>query len=588
MARAGLLDRVAGMTPATALRRAIRLFADGKAERGFALLARAARAGVTEAQYRIGLSYLQGSGVPASRTEAACWLEIAATADHAEAQGLLATLLIEGVATPSSLAVRRGERGAASLFSGDEIAEPDFVQAEKWARQAAERQSANGQAVLAFVLSAGPEAMRNPEEADRWYERSANGGCPQGDLGYGLSLLRSAKGQPDQERRAAEHIRRAARAGITLAIYWLGMLTEHGTGTERDPAAAAELYRRAAAMGHRSAQASWGRALMAGLGVDPNPTEGESWLRRAALAGDPEAATLIGDLYAADGALPPNLAEAAIWFRRAAEAGHPVAARALGLIHLNGAGASRDPKEAAYWLRIAADAGDSRARLELASLILKGLAKSDPEDRASARDWLQGAASSGNLVAALNLGLCLLEGNGVERDERQAAQWLRRAADGIAMGQYWYGRVLVEGRGVGADAEAGRAWIARAAAVGMPEAEAALAEMMVTGRGGVPDRATAVALFERAAGKGHVGAMFALGALNDGGDAANRAFSLRWLRAAAERGHGRAQQLLGRYLAQGLSGERDPDEARLWVAKAAAQGIAEALSDQPQGRLRLW
>jgi len=112
--------------------------------------------------------------------------------------------------------------------------------------------------------------------------------------------------------------------------------------------------------------------------------------------------------------------------------------------------------------------------------------------------------------------------------------------------------------------------------------------MMVTGRGGVPDRATAVALFERAAGKGHVGAMFALGALDDGGDAANRAFSLRWLRAAAERGHGRAQQLLGRYLAQGLSGERDPDEARLWVAKAAAQGIAEALSDQPQGRLRLW
>ena len=180
--------------PATALRRAIRLFADGKAERGFLLLARAARAGVTEAQYRIGLSYLQGSGVPASRTEAARWLEIAATADHAEAQGLLATLLIEGVGTPSSRAARPGERGAGSLFSGDEPAEPDFVQAEKWARRAAERQLANGQAVLAFILSAGPEAMRNPDEAHRWYERSANGGSPQGDLGYGLSLLRSAKG----------------------------------------------------------------------------------------------------------------------------------------------------------------------------------------------------------------------------------------------------------------------------------------------------------------------------------------------------------------------------------------------------------
>ena len=534
------MDRLAALGQATALRRAIRLLDKGEAERGFALLARAARAGVAEAQYRVGRCYLQGSGVPPSRVEAARWLEVAATADHIEAQGLLATLLIEGVSTPSKRAVR----GAASLFSGDEPAEPDFVLAEKWARRAAERQSANGQAVLAFILSAGPEAVRDLEEAHRWYERSANGGSPQGDLGYGLSLLRTAKGRQDEERRAAKHILRAAEAGLPLAVYWLGVLTDHGTGTERDPATAAEHYRRAAAMGHRSAQACWGRALMAGLGVDRNPIEGESWLRRAALAGDPEAAALIGDLYAAGGALPPNLAEAAIWFRRAAEAGHPVAARSLGLIHLNGAGAPRDPKEAALWLRVAADAGDSRARLELASLILKGLADSDPEDLASARDWLEAAAASGNPVAALNLGLCLIEGIGVERDERQAAQWLRRAADGVAMGQYWYGRLLVEGRGVEADAEEGRAWIARAAAVGIPEAEAALAEMMVTGRGGVPDRATAVALFEKAAGKGHVGAMFALGALNDRGDPAKRAFSQRWLRAAAERGHSKARELL--------------------------------------------
>ena len=123
---------------------------------------------------------------------------------------------------------RRGRR--CGLFPGDEPAEPDFVQAEKWARRAAELQSANGQAVLAFILSAGPEALRNPEEAHRWYERSANGGSPQGDLGYGLSLLRSAIGQQDEEQRAAQHIRRAAEAGLPPAIYWQGALTEHGRG----------------------------------------------------------------------------------------------------------------------------------------------------------------------------------------------------------------------------------------------------------------------------------------------------------------------------------------------------------------------
>jgi uncharacterized protein len=557
MARTALMDRLAALTPAAALRRAIRLLDKGKAERGFALLARAASAGVAEAQYRVGRCYLQGSGVPRSRTEAARWLEVAATADHIEAQGLLATLLIEGVSTPT----KRPVHGAASLFSGDEPAEPDFVLAEKWARRAAERQSASGQAVLAFILSAGPEAMRDLEEAHRWYERSANGGSPQGDLGYGLSLLRIAKGQQGEERRAAEHIRRAADAGLPVAVYWLGVLTDHGTGTARNTTAAAELYRRAAAMGHRSAQACWGRALMAGLGVDRNPVEGESWLRRAALVGDPEAAALLGDLYATGGALPPNFAEAEIWFRRAAEAGHPVAARSLGLIYLNGAGAPPDPKEAGLWLRVAADAGDSRARLELASLILKGLADSDAEDLASSADWLEAAAASGNPVAALNLGLCLIEGIGVERDERQAAQWLRRAADGIATGQYWYGRMLVEGRGIAAHAEEGRTWIARAAAVGLPEAEATLAEMMVKGHGGARDLAMAVSLFEKAAGKGHVGAMFALGVLNHGGDATKRAFSLRWLRAAAEHGHRRAQQLLAAALEGENGAARDHEGA---------------------------
>jgi TPR repeat protein len=55
------MDRLAALTPATALRRARRLLDNGNAERGFALLARAARAGMAEAQYRVGRCYLQGS-----------------------------------------------------------------------------------------------------------------------------------------------------------------------------------------------------------------------------------------------------------------------------------------------------------------------------------------------------------------------------------------------------------------------------------------------------------------------------------------------------------------------------------------------
>jgi TPR repeat protein len=73
---------------------------------------------------------------------------------------------------------------------------------------------------------------------------------------------------------------------------------------------------------------------------------------------------------------------------------------------------------------------------------------------------------------------------------------------------------------------------------------------MVNGRGGPRDPAGAASLFESAAAKGHVGAMFALAALKSGGYGvtANHAISVHWLRMAAEHGHGEAQAMLGRSL----------------------------------------
>ena len=53
-----------------------------------------------------------------------------------------------------------------------------------------------------------------------------------------------------------------------------------------------------------------------------------------------------------------------MWFSRAAELGHATAARALGLLHLTGAGVARDPHEAASWFRRSAEAGDKASQSE--------------------------------------------------------------------------------------------------------------------------------------------------------------------------------------------------------------------------------
>src|SRR5512135_2114447 len=162
------LDRLlAPVSPAAALRRGIRLIDQGNAKDAFPLLTRAARAGIAEAEYRVGRCYLEGAGVPPSRAEGARWLERAAAQGYIEAHAQLATLAIHGL-----IATASQEAGSApKLFAPTEPTEPDFDASLRWARKAAEGGSADGQAVLGYILTSGPDHMRNLDEAHEWYGR---------------------------------------------------------------------------------------------------------------------------------------------------------------------------------------------------------------------------------------------------------------------------------------------------------------------------------------------------------------------------------------------------------------------------------
>src|ERR1700760_498130 len=195
-----LLDALmAALSPAAALRRGVRYLEQGNQTGAFALLSRAARAGVPEAEFRVGRSYLEGSGVPPSRTDGVRWVERAASKGYVEAQALLATLCLHGMAPGFADASTGG------LFTGQNLGEPDYAGAAKWATLAAEAGSAEGQAVLGFILTSGPENLRNAAEGDRWYEKSAAGGCPQGQLGHALVLARDTS-SPETQAELIRHL----------------------------------------------------------------------------------------------------------------------------------------------------------------------------------------------------------------------------------------------------------------------------------------------------------------------------------------------------------------------------------------------
>src|SRR5260370_21326783 len=283
----GFVDWMIGLGPPTAgLGRAIRLSEKGKGVEASPLLARAAKAGIVDAEYRIAQSYLEGRGVPPSRAEGARWLQRAATHGSLEAQLMLSALCINGLIKFSSDDASDVGIRADSLFADDVPTDPNFEAALRWSRQADQTGSAQGQALLAYVLTNGPESMRDLEEAHQWYERSAAADCPEGCLGYAMSLARQST---DEENlvRVVGLLRRAAEAGIPTAIYLLGVLAEQGAGMTRDPMVAVQFFRHAAERGHRSAQVRWGLALIEGQHVEKDPQPGQSSFRRAPLARAP-------------------------------------------------------------------------------------------------------------------------------------------------------------------------------------------------------------------------------------------------------------------------------------------------------------
>ena len=115
----------------------------------------------------------------------------------------------------------------------------------------------------------------------------------------------------------------------------------------------------------------------------------------------------------------------------------------------------------------------------------------------------------------------------------------------------------------------------------MIEAQVMLADMLLSGRGGPRTTPPRWCCSRKPPVSGHVGAMFAVGAMYGGGHDVpwDRVAAQRWFRAAAERGHPYAQMMLGRYLARKLAGEQNIEEARRWTERAVAQGMQEAKAD---------
>ena len=81
------------------------------------------------------------------------------------------------------------------------------------------------------------------------------------------------------------------------------------------------------------------------------------------------------------------------------------------------------------------------------------------------------AVTMGDAAAMNRLGMCCLEGIGMDENPQEAARWFQRAADlGNPAGMFNFGKCCLRGTGLVKDRrEAGR-WLRKAAAKGDPNA----------------------------------------------------------------------------------------------------------------------
>uniref|UniRef100_A0A7S0FUH1 Fe2OG dioxygenase domain-containing protein n=1 Tax=Pyrodinium bahamense TaxID=73915 RepID=A0A7S0FUH1_9DINO len=261
------------------------------------------------------------------------------------------------------------------------------------------------------------------------------------------------------------------------------------------------------------------------------------------------------------------------WYDELAERGDADALYALALNYSNGSsGKTLDIVKAIELYERSARVGHHFAQNNLGTLYKKahkvmglagGLEKSV--------GWLRAAAEAGFAMAQKNLALAYAMGEGVERDEAEAAKWMRRSAEQLDVeSAHLLGEMCREGRGVPRDLGEAARWYRRSAKAGFPRAQYTLGILHLEGQGVVRDQEKAEAWFRYAAKQGVPEAKNNVAALaaqrGDVQEAANI-----WSDLAAG-GEPNAQCNLGMCYMRGLGRDRDVQRAREWLGKAAAQG----------------
>ena len=224
--------------------------------------------------------------------------------------------------------------------------------------------------------------------------------------------------------------------------------------------------------------------------------------------------------------------------------------------------------------RVKAVKGDVAAQYNLGLMYARG--EGVERDYKEAAKWLRNPAAQGYELAQITLGEIYAEGKGVAQDYREAASWYLKAAEqGNALAQHRIGEMYAEEKGVRYNPREAEKWLRKAAEGGDAQLQFELGERYVNGKGILQSSKEAERWFRAAASQGDADMQFYLGKLyREYGEVVvqDREEALIWFGRAAEQGHETARFNLGVMYLNGEGVQIDMVQAHKWLSLAAASG----------------
>lgn len=245
-----------------------------------------AEAGDGEAQFRLGLLYLNSMDSPTDVATATERFRAAATA-------FLAT----------------NKTGMATIPH----AAPDASKAMKWLSRAAEQGHKYAQPLLADQYRSGKGGQKNMPEAIRWYKASAENGNEWSAYELAMIYVNGESGVTKDALEGAKWYKQAAEAGIVWAQYELATLYDKSNLLPHDFKQAAYWYEKAAAQDHDWAEYGLAYLYYTGRGVEKDYATAMKWFQLAAERGNPESQYMVGYMLSEGLGCERNNFEAGKW-----------------------------------------------------------------------------------------------------------------------------------------------------------------------------------------------------------------------------------------------------------------------------------